>query len=80
MDVEAKITELRQLPVEDRRRVLRELWETLPTDYPSSLFTEDELAELRRRLAEFRANPRNGATLDEMERAVEERRRLCPAT
>ena len=79
MDVEATITELRQLPAEDRMRVMRELWQTLPADYPASLFSPEDLAEFRKRLQEHRADPASGIPWEEVRRSARERYRSCPS-
>ena len=79
MNVEATISELRLLPVEDRRHILRELWETLPADYPEALFSAEDLAEFRRRLQEHRDAPHTAIPWEEVRRMARERLQPCPA-
>jgi len=56
MDINQTLSELTSLPVPDRLRVVESLWDSIESDTPVSLSTE-QLAELNRRIEAHEANP-----------------------
>lgn len=56
MDINQTLSELTSLPVPDRLRVVESLWDSIESDTPVSLSSE-QLAELNRRIESHEANP-----------------------
>jgi putative addiction module component (TIGR02574 family) len=56
MDINQTLSELTSLPVPDRLRVVESLWDSIESDTPVSLSSE-QLAELNRRIEAHEANP-----------------------
>lgn len=56
--------ELAALPVEQKLALMEELWESIPEQAVS--LPQEHIETARRRLAELRANPSLGLTLDQL--------------
>lgn len=65
-----------RLSIEDRVRLINEVSESLEAEIPPQP-SVDLREELDRRLAEYRANPEPGCTLDEIESQFRARLRSC---
>ncbi|QDU97795.1 addiction module protein [Lignipirellula cremea] len=73
MNVEQTISDLSKLPIADRLRVVQAIWDTLPDDVGLTT-TPEQQAELDRRLAAHRANPKTAISHDELMQHIENRR------
>ncbi|HWA92364.1 MAG TPA: addiction module protein [Rhizomicrobium sp.] len=60
------VAELMKLDPEERRLAAEELWESVADEDVSREFTEEELAEIERRDAEFQADPSSGIPWEEI--------------
>jgi putative addiction module component (TIGR02574 family) len=60
------LEEVFQLPVAERNRIVEVIWDSI-ADSPEAVdLTEDQKAELDRRLAALEANPKAGSSWDEV--------------
>lgn len=59
-DVSASIHELRQLPIAERIRLVEELWDSIADESPAVGLTQEQIAELDRRLDALEAQPQSG--------------------
>jgi putative addiction module component (TIGR02574 family) len=60
------LEEVFQLPVAERIRIVEVIWDSI-ADSPEAVdLTEDQKAELDRRLAALEANPKAGSSWDEV--------------
>ena len=60
------LEEVLQLPVPERIRIVEVIWDSI-ADSPEAVdLTEDQMAELDRRLAALEANPKEGSSWDEV--------------
>jgi putative addiction module component (TIGR02574 family) len=57
MDFEAVLTEVDSWPVEDRIRLVTELWDRIAVKGHEAGLSDEQKAEVDRRLAAHRANP-----------------------
>ena len=53
-------TKLQQLPVQERIRLVEDLWDSIAADEHALPLTDDQQAELDRRLDAYEADPRPG--------------------
>jgi putative addiction module component (TIGR02574 family) len=60
------IAELLELPVEERIRLVKILWDSIAAVPEAVALPEEWKAELERRLAEFEADPEAGSPWDEV--------------
>jgi len=60
------VTEILALPVAERVRLVEAIWDSISAIPEALPLTEWQRQELDRRLAEFEANPDEGATLEEV--------------
>jgi putative addiction module component (TIGR02574 family) len=58
MSTEALLDEARKLSVDERLRLLEEIWNTISADHPT--LTDEQRQELDSRLAEHHADPHAG--------------------
>ena len=73
MNVDQTISDLSNLPVADRLRVVHAIWDTLPEDIDLRPNTAQQ-TELDRRLASHRADPSTAISHEELLRRIESRR------
>ena len=73
MNVDQTISDLSNLPIDDRLRVVHAIWDTLPDDIDLRIST-DQQAELDRRLASHRADPSTAISHEELLRRIANRR------
>jgi putative addiction module component (TIGR02574 family) len=65
---------LRQLPTEEKLRVIEFLWESIPPSAETFTLSDADRAEIERRLAELDADPTSALTEEEFWRQVDEAR------
>jgi putative addiction module component (TIGR02574 family) len=70
MDLMTVIREVGAWPVEDRLRLMEEIWEGLLDDGYEPELTDELKAKLDRRLAALDADPENGTTWDAIKEYV----------
>ena len=73
MNVDQTISDLSNLPIDDRLRVVHAIWDTLPDDVDLRTSTEQQ-AELDRRLASHRADPSTAISHEELLTRIAKRR------
>jgi putative addiction module component (TIGR02574 family) len=73
--VNLKSLGIQQLSVEDRLALIEELWESLSTNEAAIPLAQSQRDELDRRLADYRARPEQGVSLEQLERSLDE---ICP--
>lgn len=73
MTVEQAITEIASLPLDDQLRVVQTIWDRMPRDAGTSL-TDDQRAELDRRLAAYRANPDSALSESQLRKQIRDAR------
>ena len=64
--IERLLAQALQLPPEDREQLVEAILESLPTEIASGEFSDEEKAELDRRIAAADANPSAGYTWEEV--------------
>ena len=73
MTIEQTIQSITNLPVEERLRVAEALWDSFnESDLPP--LSEDQRAELNRRMAEHDADPASALTQEQVEKQLRELR------
>jgi putative addiction module component (TIGR02574 family) len=72
MNVDQTISDLCNLPIDERLRVVHAIWDTLPDDVDLRP-TAEQQAELERRLALHRADPSTAISHEELLRRIENR-------
>jgi putative addiction module component (TIGR02574 family) len=68
-----QIEELLKLSVAERIQLVEDLWDSIAADPENVPLSEPQLEELRRRLAEHRANPDSAVPWEEVRRRLYER-------
>ncbi|MEX2281091.1 MAG: addiction module protein [Gemmatimonadota bacterium] len=68
-----QIDELLKLSVAERIQLVEDLWDSIAADPENIPLSEPQLQELRRRLAEHRANPDSALPWEEVRRRLYER-------
>ncbi|WP_215884448.1 addiction module protein [Acidithiobacillus sulfurivorans] len=58
-------SELRELPVEERIKLVEELWDSIASDQKTLPLTEEQKAELDRRLEAYKADGNRGRLASE---------------
>ena len=73
MGVAADLKSLRidSLSVEDRLALIEELWESLSASESDIALTEAQRNEIDRRLADYRANPGDSISWEELEKSLD---------
>ena len=66
MDLNSLIHEVRNWPVEDRLRLIEEVWDGLAAAPEMNDLTDAQKQDLQRRLDAYRDNPRAGSTWEEV--------------
>ena len=73
MTVEQAISDIASLPLEDQLRVVQTIWDRMPQDAGTSL-TDEQRAELNRRLAGYLANPGSSLTESQLRNQIRDSR------
>ena len=66
MDLSATLAQINALGVDDRIRLVQEVWDAIPESDRAPELTDAQKTELGRRLAELRADPGIGLTWDQL--------------
>ena len=66
------IREILKLSVSERIQLVEEIWDSIAAHPESLPVTEAQKAELDRRLADYRANPSQGRTWEEVRDSLDE--------
>lgn len=70
MNIEQTISDLSALSVDDRLRIVQELWDSIPAETEVTV-SPDQRAELERRIAAHDANPDSAISRKELERRLQ---------
>ncbi len=70
MDLQSVLTEVNSWPVDDRIRLVHEVWDRLGDEGHEPEITDELKAELDRRIAEMDQNPDAGVPWDEVKARV----------
>ncbi len=73
MTVEQAISDITSLPLDDQLRVVQAIWDRMPQDAGTSL-TDQQRAELDRRLAGYRASPDSALTESQLRKQIRDAR------
>ena len=73
MTVEQAISDIASLPLDDQLRVVQAIWDRMPQDAGTSL-TDQQRAELDRRLAGYRASPDSALTESQLRKQIRDAR------
>lgn len=73
MTVEQAISDIASLPLEDQLRVVQAIWDRMPQDAGTTL-TDQQRAELDRRLSNYRANPDSALTESQLREQIRDAR------
>ncbi len=73
MTVEQAISDIASLPLEEQLLVVQAIWDRMPQDAGTSL-TDQQRAELDRRLASYQANPDSALTEPQLRKQVRDSR------
>jgi putative addiction module component (TIGR02574 family) len=58
--MKASMKELRQLPIPERIKLVKELWDSIAEEAPAIDLSKEQIAELDRRLDALEAQPESG--------------------
>jgi putative addiction module component (TIGR02574 family) len=70
MSTEALLNEVRKLSVNERIRLIDEVWQSIGEDDPASLIDDDVRAELDRRLDDYRTDPAAGSAWEDVKQRI----------
>ena len=73
MTVEQAISDISSLPLEEQLLVVQAIWDRMPQDAGTTL-TDQQRAELDRRLASYRANPDSALTESQLREQIRDAR------
>ncbi len=73
MTVEQAISDIANLPLEDQLRVVQVIWDRMPQD-AGTLLSDQQRAELDRRLASYQANPDSALTESQLRKQIRDAR------
>ena len=73
MTVEQAISDISSLPLEEQLLVVQAIWDRMPQDAGTTL-TDQQRAELDRRLASYRANPDSSLTESQLREQIRDAR------
>ncbi len=73
MTVEQAISDIASLPLDDQLRVVQTIWDRMPQNAGTSL-TDQQRAELDRRLAGYRASPDSALTESQLRKQIRDAR------
>lgn len=60
------IDDYRRLSVADRIELVEDIWDSIADEDPQLALSDDEHAEIQRRIAEYRADPSIGVPWDQL--------------
>jgi len=66
MDLQTILTAVESWPVEDRLRLIEEVWDSLDAAPEAAALTEAQKLDLRRRLDAYRDDPKAGSPWEEV--------------
>jgi putative addiction module component (TIGR02574 family) len=66
MDLQTVLTAVESWPVEDRLRLIEEVWDSLEAAPEAAALTEAQRLDLQRRLDAYRDNPKAGSPWEEV--------------
>ena len=69
------VTEIKQLPVEDRLSVIEDIWDSIASESAALEVPQWHREVLRQRLADYQANAVEGASWPEIRRRIERSRK-----
>ncbi len=72
MDIQQTLADLSTLTVDDRLRIVKSLWDSIPPDTEITVSPEQQ-RELERRIAAHDAEPNSTISRGELERRLKER-------
>jgi putative addiction module component (TIGR02574 family) len=72
MDVTTVMKEVGSWPVEDRLRLIEEVWDSLSDRAGTSVLSDKHKLDLQRRLDAYRDNPKAGSSWDEVKSRLQE--------
>ncbi|HVK15598.1 MAG TPA: addiction module protein [Fimbriiglobus sp.] len=70
MDLSATLAQINMLSPDDRIRLVQAIWDSIPEEDRAPDLTDEQKAELDRRLADLRANPQIGLTWEQVKARV----------
>jgi putative addiction module component (TIGR02574 family) len=70
MDLSATLAQISTLSPDDRIRLVHAIWDSIPEEARAPDLTDEQKAELDRRLADLRANPQIGLTWEQVKARV----------
>ena len=73
MTVEQAISDISSLPLEEQLLVVQAIWDRMPQDAGTTL-TDQQRAELDRRLASYKANPDSALTESQLREQIRDAR------
>jgi putative addiction module component (TIGR02574 family) len=73
MTVEQAISDIASLPLDEQLLVVQAIWDRMPQNAGTSL-TDQQRAELDRRLANYRANPDSALTESQLRKQIRDSR------
>lgn len=68
------LEDLRKLPIDERKRLVGELWDSIAEDLSASPDSKGLIEEFRKRSANLKANPSSGFTWEQLEARILSRR------
>lgn len=74
MDLSQTLAEINALPIEDRLRLVHEIWDGIAAEKPVIEPSGAQRQELDRRIAALEANPDDLISRDELRRRLQKRR------
>ncbi len=73
MDLTTVMKEVGNWPLEDRLRLIEEVWDTLSDRAGGAVLTENQRQDLERRLDAYRDNPKAGSSWDDVKMRLREK-------
>jgi putative addiction module component (TIGR02574 family) len=70
MTVEQLRSQIKELPLDERVELIDYIWETVEHESPADALTEEQKAELRRRMALYKDHPELWVSLEELHRQL----------
>jgi len=73
MDINTTLAEISALPIDERIHIVQAIWDGIAAEQAPFGLTDDQKAELDRRLADLDANPDNVLTWEEVKARLQNR-------
>ncbi len=70
MDIESTLNNIKSLGIEDRIRIVQEIWESIAKEQAYPNLTEVQKRELDRRITDSEANPDNVIIWEELKASI----------